>query len=66
MKRGKTVRELIEELQKLDQDACIWMADERVSMYRPPEIDVFGEDEVDDLEFIESAAVVGDYYFYAG
>ena len=63
MKRGKTVRELIEELQKLDQDACVWVEEEG---YYPPEIDVFCEGGADSYDKSLNKVWKGDYYFYAG
>ena len=43
MKRGKTVRELIEELQKLDQNACVWQIYDMPYAYWPIEFEQVGE-----------------------
>ena len=66
MKRGKTVRELIEELQKLDQEACIWIAYDFPNACLTPEIDVFckGGTDADDCA-MPSRAENGDYFFQA-
>ena len=66
MKRGKTVRELIEELQKLDQGACIWVKCIHPSDCVIPDIDVFceGGTDADDCA-MSSRAENGDYFFQA-
>lgn len=58
----KTVRELIAELQKLDQDKPIWQVYDFPYAYWPVEIDVADETYASELKDVE----VGDYLIICG